>query len=230
MDELLKAILSGVGAPEEQHQSSSDPMMDMLGGILRGIPNPEPSWRPGQSSGGDVLGDVLGAVLGGGAGGQSSGAISDLMGAVLGGGSAGRGSRQAAANPLVEMLANKLGIPPMIAQMVVSYFMAKMVAGKMGATPGGGAGGNFRPGAARSNALDLDHLLGDVDDDRVLQSNLLSSGMPQELAQHAGIDQETALQSLQEMLKMFAEQNSTPKPVTTSQSNLKGLLDTWDTE
>lgn len=227
MENILKDILGGAMEPQRGGQSQSgDPMLDMLGSILGGMGAPQQP-APRQQAASDPLSDLIGGVLGGNQSApQGSGTLMDILGMVLGG-QGGRGRSQAAAtNPIANLLAEKLGIPPFIAQMVVSYFMAKLLSGQMG----GASDSGFQSGRGAGGGLDLDHLLGDVDDDQALANNLINSGMPQELAQHAGIDQETAMRSLQEMLKIVAGETRTPKPVTTQEAGLKGLLDNWETD
>ncbi|MEM7345376.1 MAG: hypothetical protein AAF485_14140 [Chloroflexota bacterium] len=233
MDEIFKAIFQGMDAQSNQPQApanaGNDMIVDLLGGVLgsvmggggAGAAMPQ---QPRPASTDDLIGDLVGSLVGSG-GFESSGLITDLLGAVLGGQS---GSAQAV-NPLVRMLAEKIGISPALAQIIVSYFTMKMLSGKM---PAGGAlesaGSIFGTESPQSNGLDLDHLLDGVGDEEALNARLRASGMPRELAQQAGIDEATATRSLNELVNLVSGRASTPKPVTTQGRGLQGLLDTWE--
>lgn len=237
MDNIMKAVLEGMAQPapagqSRQRQPAGDPLIDLLGGILGGASAPQPQRRQARSRQQDdpmgMIGDLMGDLMGAGSVSSSGGgSLFDLLGMVMG---AGNPSQQAA-NPIVKMLSEKLGLPPAIVQMIVSYFTAKMLSGKMGGMgTGSQSGGRYQQGRGQSGALDLDHLLESMGDEQEFQSQLRASGMPQELAQHAGIDQDLAMQSIQEILGMMAGQRETPRPVSANQGNLKGLLDSWEVE
>ncbi len=236
IEELLKAVLTnGAPSPSSRRKSASaDPLAQILGGILGGGQQPRQTSRakapqerpdPGMEMVGDLLGELMGA---GGRGGAGSGGLADLLGMVMGAAGGGKSARsQKAANPMVAMLSEKLGIRPSVAQMIVSFFTAKMVSGKTAAGP---RRSGFRPEAPQSDALDLDHLLEHAGNKRELASVLTNSGMAHELSQHAGINVETALRGLLEILGAVAKQRRKPTPAVPKKTSLKGLLDTWQVD
>ncbi len=209
MDELLKSFLGGGNQPAK----SSNPMVDMLGSILGGSAQNQPS--------GNLMNDLIGSFITGG-GLQNSGSIAGLIGAALGGGTT-------ASNPLVNTLAERLGLSPAIAQVIVSYFVTKILSAKMGLPSGTEQSGSFQTNTPQSQVpgLNLDHLLDIMGDPKTLNNHLNATGMPQELAQQAGITPSMASQGIQELLKVVAENVQSPQPVTTPESSLKGLLDSW---
>lgn len=206
MESLLKALLGG------NKQTDGNPMMDILGSMLGG--------KSGQASEG-MMGDLIGSLMGGGV--QNSGGVSNLLEMVMGGG----GNKES--NQLVQVLVNNLGLSPAVAQMIVSYFTTKVVS-SLAQLVAGRTGSAFESGqdqSGNSKILDLDFLLDSMGDAQKFSTNLNATGMPEELAQHAGIDQDTAFRGLRELIKTVAERVQTPQPVTTDEANLKGLLDKW---
>ena len=119
-----------------------------------------------------------------------------------------------------------------MAQAVVAFFMAKMMemisqrftggqpALPQGAAPQGGGGDGGGGG------LNLDNLLSNAHDEQSLNLQLSASGMPQELASQTGLDEETATQSLQEVVKFVAQQRPS-QPATPQSGGLDNLLDSW---
>jgi hypothetical protein len=232
MAEILGGILGGSAGPSSRSpmpsQGQSDPLGGLLEGILGGGRSSAPIPSPQQ---GDPLGGLLEGILGGGSSSTpapSSGGIMDILGSVLGGGSK-------ANNPIANLLAEKLGISPVIANMIVSYFMAKLMSGKVGhMIPSGGTGGGIsaRPvQTQQDDGLDLDDLFDIMDEDEsAVRTHLSNSSMPKELAKYADIDENTATKGLEELVKIIGGQRRHPQPVTPQKANLKGLLDNWDVE
>jgi len=182
-----------------------------------------------QQPGGDLLGGILGSILGGGGAPQgASGAVSggspltDILGGILGGGSgssgAGGGMSQLLA-PVIEQLAKRLGLPPAIAQVVVSFLLGKLFSGAASSRA-------LPAGAAQPSALDLDGLLSHMDRSHAIdQSYLASTGMPQELAAKTGMDVDMAATSLQEAFRLLgggAAAESTAKPTGTRKPKAAG--------
>jgi len=121
------------------------------------------------------MGDLLEGILGGGTASQrrstlpAGGGMGDLLEAILGGGSSQQRSSASAGGlgsnsflaPIIEGLAEKLSLPPAMAQMVVSFVLNKLLSAGLGgmasstATPSG----DRRLQPAQSQGYDLDHLL-----------------------------------------------------------------------
>jgi hypothetical protein len=123
--------------------------------------------------------------------------IGGLLGGLLGGGSSSTSSTASSSSPfgsIIDGLAAKLGIPPQIAQVVVTMLLSKMAAGQQAKRMSGGAGLNLDGVAGASNtsgAVDL--------------SSVNTAGMVDELVQQTGLDAETASRSLTEALTMIGE-------------------------
>ena len=169
MDDLLKALLEGnqpqKPVPQSTQPKPNAPGMDILSDLLQQQPQQQPNGLN----------------------------IADLVGMVLGGGQPAA-SDQTGMNPLVapiaNMLAEKIGVSPQIAQMVVSFAMAALlskgndrgVAGGLGATK---QGFNF--------------------DDLPEGGFAYDSGMVSRLSQESGMSEDEAASSLQEAIKMLSE-------------------------
>jgi hypothetical protein len=130
--------------------------------------------------------------------------------------------------PIIEGLAENLGLPPAIAQMVVSFVLSKVLSGA--------AGRGRAPAPRRQDAapegFDLDHLLEQIGTEQGLDSNyLMSTGMHKELAEQTGLDEDTAARSLEEALSMMLggpSEAPTPRRVDQPKpGSLDDLLDTW---
>jgi hypothetical protein len=236
--DMLGSILEGAGSQPQRRQSrtevpDTDPLSGILGGILGG---------GAESQGAGGMGDLLEAILAGGATAPqpaprrrstppSGGGLGDILGSILGGSSIGSNSFLA---PIIEALAEKLGLPPAIAQMVISFVLSKLLSGaaSRAQAPAPQPSRRARPTPVSPGGLDLDHLLEQMGTERGLDSNyLMSTGMAQELSQQTGLDAETAARSLQEALNMMlGSQVAASQPKHISQpkpGSLDNLLDTW---
>jgi hypothetical protein len=226
MDEILNAMLGGM----DQQQggatgANNDAIADMLGSILGGAQ--QPSGNSGAQS--DPMADILGSIMGGSQNAQGSAGIMGLIGALMGGGQgAGSPSGAGATNPLVQMLADKIGIPPELAQMIVGFFMAKMMGSLTQQQQPSQA--NEITSGPNEQMLDLDDLLQFAGDKRALQTRFANSGMTQELAAYANIDEETAERSLEALVGIVEDERATQaiQPVQADSADLKNLLDSWD--
>jgi len=214
--DILGQMSQAGGMPQQGGDSqpggmsqSGDVMGSLLGSLLGGgTPQGQGSPMDTQQGAGG-LGDVMGALLGGGMqgsapsmgapAGASQGAvgIGDILGAVLGGGgSTGIGASPLLA-PIANLLANKLGLPPVIAQAVVAFVLAKLMSG----SSGGRAAGRMDLVEEGPGMQDLLEQAGSGQ--RLDTRALAATGLPEELAQHTGLDVDTATQSLQQALKLL---------------------------
>jgi hypothetical protein len=191
MDDLLNAMLSGAGSQGQGGQEEDDPMASLLGSLL------------GGSAGSPTdTGDLLSGLLGGGDPQGAGGGLEDMLGALMGGGSADM-SQNAFLAPIAEGIAEKLGLPPQIAQLIVTFVIGKLLSGQVG----GGRVPVRGSGLASDEGLDLDDLLGRMGSGQGLDSDFLqSSGLADELAEQAGLDPDTATQGLQEAFRMLGGQ------------------------
>jgi hypothetical protein len=201
MDDLLKGILSSAGSQPSGGQAAGDPLADLLGGLMGG----------GGTPGAGEAADPLQALLGGGTGG--AGDLSGILGAVMGGGGAEAGASAFLA-PVANGIAEKLGLPPEIAQLIVTFVIGKLMSGTTGQAAPGAASTTSRKRRSskrkkqpQSQGLDLADLLGRMGSGAGLDAAYLqSTGMPDELAQQTGLDPETATRGLQEALQMLGGQ------------------------
>jgi uncharacterized protein YjbJ (UPF0337 family) len=210
--DILGSILGG-GAqqPSGSAQQGAGDIGDIIGSIFGGGAQ-QPSGSAQQGVG--DIGDIIGSIFGGGAqqpsrgAQQGAGGIGDILGGILGGGS-GMNSNTFL-GPIVQKLAEQLGLPPAIAQMVVSFVLSKMMgsaAAKSQATLPSQATPSQRGAQGVPQAqqgLDLDDLLGQMSTGQTLNTSYFqATGLTQELSQKTGLDSDTAATSLQEVLKML---------------------------
>ncbi|MGE5263999.1 MAG: hypothetical protein ACM3S0_11515 [Acidobacteriota bacterium] len=182
----------GGGAPAAG--AGGDPLSAILGGLLGGGMQ---GGTPG--AGGDPLSAILGGLLGGGMlGGMQGGTpgaggdpLSAILGGLLGGGmqggmaGAGALGNNAFLAPIVESIASKIGIPPEIAGTVISFALSQLMSRE------GGSG-------------QLAQMLGSRGS--VSQKYLRDSGLASQLAAQTGMDNKTAVKSLQQVLQAFGTQ------------------------
>lgn len=201
MDDLMKALnqAGSQQAPKGGQQSSGQQgggQMD-LGGLLGAL-----GGGSAQGGGQMDLGGLLGA-LGGGGSAQGGDPLMGLLGGLMGGGSAGAtsgGPFDALARPLAE----KLGISPQIASMVVMFLANALLGGKAGS----------RSGAVDTNAAaDLNDVVTMLNSGQVDSQALHSNQLVQDLSQQTGLDEQTAARSIGALADMLG-----------GQQGLQGLL------
>lgn len=211
LNDILEMMLQGQqGQAAPAPSTGGDPLSDLLGGILGGQmggtqPAPAPQQAPASGVGSSgILGGLLDAFLGG------------SMGAT--GGTSSIGSNPMLA-PITEALAEKLGISPQMAAVIVSAAFALLMNQLQNNNQQSGGRG------VSTDSLDLDNLL----DSRSLQQ----SGIASRVAQQTGLDEATAVSYLQEATTMLAgkpAQAPRPAPKPASSSQLDHLLDSWETD
>ena len=239
MEDLLKSILGGAQESQMQPQrgqSSGDPLADLLGSILGGALQGGQAAPQGgqQAQGGLDLGGLLEAILGGGAQAQPSapmptqpapsggglgglGGLGDLLKGILGGGMGGGGSMEGGLGsllaPIANMLAEKLGLPPQIAQMVITFVLGKLLSGFAGQQGGGmvpapqAVPSYPYPQQQQPQGLNLDDLLQRMGSPQGVEASYIrATGMADELAGYTGLDRATATQSLVQAFSLLGEQ------------------------
>ena len=223
MEDLINALVGGAAEQGGQGQNSADQLADLLGGMLSG----------GAGTGASGGGGLLESILGGSGGSQSEGALDmgGILGAIMGGSSGGPSvSQDSFLAPIVNALADKIGISPEIASMVVSFLVSKLLSGMSGSA---GSTSGASPGApAAQDDLDLDHLLTAMRSGEPVDTDYIkTSGMSEELAQQTGMDPETAAASLQEAFALLGGQMGSgveaAPPAKPQLDGLDHLLDTW---
>jgi hypothetical protein len=203
--DLGSLLGGGAGDAQASGGQGAGDLGSLLGGLLGG--GAEGVQASGGQGAGD-LGSLLGGLLGGGAGGaqasggQGAGDLSSLLGGLLGGGAGApgasmgpvSGSASSPATAIATALAEKLGLPPQMAQMVVSFVLGRLlISGRSMGVDLGSAGGR---------AMGLNN---------IAQAHSQSTDMAQELAQYTGLDPETSSKSLTTVLDLLGSQTA-PQP------------------
>jgi hypothetical protein len=211
LGQILGSLLGG-GTSQGQASQMGTPqeagnLGDVLGAVLGGGMSQGQASQMGTPQEAGNLGDVLGAVLGGGMQGsapsmgaqmgasQGTTGIGDILGAVLGGGSSSIGTSPLLA-PIANLVSQKLGLPPAIAQAVIAFVLAKLLSGSSG-------GGSGRMGVVEEGPGMQDLLERAGSGQRLDKRTLAATGLPEELAQHTGLDPDTAAKSLQQVLTLL---------------------------
>ena len=225
MDDLLSSLVSGTEQSPEDEESSGDPLAGFMDNLAKeGLPTgPQGADAPAGGQESRDMGELLGALMGGGApaGGQEAPDMSGLLGALMGGGAPAGGQEApdmsgllgalmggsqasgSAPSPLTSIvvgLAEKLGLPPQIAELVVGFVLNKLLSGSRGA-----AQVASRSGVEVAVDPDMETILTRVNSGQEVDGELLAStGMTAELAQQTGLDPEKAEASLQKVLSMLS--------------------------
>lgn len=177
MEDIFKVLVNSRQQGSSSNQGS-DPMADLIGGLLGGQQQPQGS---GQQGG---LGDMMG-----------------MLEMVMGGNQSGSTNQAAAGNdplmmllqPFVAQLAKKINIPPEIAMIVVSLVAHKLL--------------SHHPTSGRdSNSFDLDDMLGQMTSGKINPDVLNQSGMIREVSQRTGMSQADSEKALNTALTMFGSQ------------------------
>jgi hypothetical protein len=176
LDDLMKSMMEGSGTGSGD-QAAGDPLADLLGNLVGG---------DAASGSGDVS-DLLGGLLGAGSD-QGAGDAGDLLGSLMGGAGADIGAGSPLA-PMIQGIAEKVGLPPQMAQLIVTFLLGKLLSA--------GAGGG----------LDLNDLLGRMGSGQGLDADYVqATGLAEELSQQTGLDSDTATRGLQEALNLLGGQ------------------------
>ncbi|MBN1661472.1 MAG: hypothetical protein JXA93_23975 [Anaerolineae bacterium] len=182
-------IPEGYGAPAEMGAAQSAPG---LGGLLQvllgGTGSPAGGTGPAPSSGAGGLGDILSAIMGGGSPTLTSNSL---------------------LAPIVDGLAEKLGLPPQIAQAVVAFVLGKLMQHRL--QPGiDTTQAPARTETAQPRAASLEDVVARMNSgQRVPKVAVRRAGLAKELAAHTGLDRATAEASVQEVLNALGGQLGT---------------------
>ncbi|MGC9335304.1 MAG: hypothetical protein ACP5JJ_14210 [Anaerolineae bacterium] len=224
--QLLQGLMAGQASPGEATQAAQDAPLENLdtGSLLQGILGGSGGLAGGAGHaseghaaqpaadpvpGGPDLGGLLQGLLGGTGGSpagtgqaaaQSAGGLGDILGAIMGGGSPALASNPLLA-PIVTGLAEKLGLPPQIAQTVVAFVLGKLVESRM--QPGLDAtSAPTRSGSGQPQATTLEDVVVQRMNSgkRVTKAEVRRTGLARELAAHTGLKRTEAVDSLQEVL------------------------------
>lgn len=177
MEDIFKVLVNSRQQGSSSNQGS-DPMADLIGGLLGGQ---QQTSGAGQQGG---LGDMMG-----------------MLEMVMGGNQTGSTNQAAAGNdplmmmlqPFVAQLAKKINIPPEIAMIVVSLVAHKLL--------------SHHPTSGRdSNSFDLDDMLGQMNSGKINSDVLNQSGMIREVSQRTGMSQTDSEKALNTALTMFGSQ------------------------
>jgi hypothetical protein len=200
-------------------------MSDLFSELMNGFAS---GGKPAQGGAMDMVGNVLGAAGALGGAGKSAGGLSDLMGAVSGAGSAGpmgvlggllggqsNNPMASLLAPVTNGLAAKLGIPPAIASMATGFLINKMF------------GGSAPQQAPNGGGFGLENLLSVMNNGGKGADDLLSkSGLVQEFAGHAKIDDKQASSALGGLVGMLSGNGMVDKAAAKAPAaaDLGGLL------
>jgi hypothetical protein len=222
--QLLQGFLGGQAPQDADAQAGpASPDVPDLASLMQGfgsagatgqVPREHPS-RPEPDATQDApdLGGLLQTVLGGagGAGPAPSGGaggLGDILSAILGGGSSAMSSNSLLA-PIVDKLAEKLGLPPQVAQAVVAFVLGKLLSSR--AQPGAQTRqASTTSPAAAPQAASLEDIVTRMNSGQAVpRTAVRRTGMARELAAHTGLDQATAEAGIQEVLNALGGQIGT---------------------
>lgn len=197
MEDILKVLVNS----RQQGSSSpkgSDPMTDLIGGLLGGAQNQSHApvapagYQQQQPQSGGGLGDMMG-----------------LLEMFMGNNQSSATQSTAASDPIMMLiqpyvgkLAKKANIPPEIAMIVVSFVAHKLL--------------SHHPTSGRdSSSFDLDNLIGQMTTGKVDKSIYETSGMVKEISKSTGLDEATASKTLDAAFGLFGKQiQSAAAPAT----------------
>lgn len=174
MEDILKMLVDSRQQGSSPSQGS-DPMTDLIGGLLGG---PQQTQGSSQQGGlGDVMG-MLEKLMGGNRNGSTNQAP------------AGNDPLMMMLQPFVSSLAKKMNIPSEIAMIVVSFVAHKLLA--------------HHPTSGRdSNSFNLDDMLTQMSSGNVNAGVLHQSGMVREVSQRTGLSETDSEKALNTALTMF---------------------------
>jgi len=209
----------------EDESAAQDPLAQMLQGFMSGQPSQGDAAPAGSEPAqeapdlGGLLGGLLSGALSGGSGqvppgyaapapASSGGALGNILGAILGGASPAMAADSFLA-PIVNGLAEKLGLPPQVAQAVVAFVIGKLMEDRMQPgtdwtqPPAPSRGGRAQPASLEDVVARMNS------GKRVPKTAIRRAGLAKELAAHTGLSRATAEASVQEVLNALGGQLGT---------------------
>ncbi|MBL8062750.1 MAG: hypothetical protein JNK32_07020, partial [Anaerolineales bacterium] len=169
MEDILKVLVDSRQQGSSTGQGS-DPMADLIGGLLGGQQQQAPASSGQQGGLGDMMG-MLEMVMGG----NQTGSMNQAA--------AGSDPILLLLQPFVVKLAKKMKIPPEIAMVVVSFVAHKLLA--------------HHPTSGRdSNTFDLDDMFTQMNSGNINTNILQESGMVREVSRLTGMDEANAAKTL----------------------------------
>lgn len=224
----LAQLLQGMAGSQPQASPSAaasgdDSLTQLLQGMMGGGAAQDYGVQAetGVAESGSGLGGLLQGILGGSgglAGGMgpastsSAGGFGDILGAIMGGGSTSMESDSFLA-PIVSALANKIGLPPQVAQAVVAFVVGKLLGNRLqsGMTEFPTSGSTARQSrAARPQSVSLEDVVQRMNSgQRVRKTEIRGTGLARELSAYTGLDRATSEASLQQVLNMLGGQLGT---------------------
>lgn len=211
MDDLMKAMNQATSEQGAQGEPKGGDQPD-LGSLLGALGGSAPAQGGDQPDLGSLLGMLgggasaqgggqpdLGSLLGmlGGGGQQGGDPMMGLLGGLLGGGSATGGMGGSPFDALVGPLAEKIGISPQIASMVVMFLANALLGGKAGS----------RSGAVDTNAAaDLSDVVQMLNSGQADSQTVHSNQLVRDLSQQTGLDEQTAARSIGALADMLGGQ------------------------
>lgn len=182
MEDILKVLVDSRQQGSSTGQGS-DPMADLIGGLLGGQQQQAPASSGQQGGLGDMMG-MLEMVMGG----NQTGSMNQAA--------AGSDPILLLLQPFVVKLAKKMKIPPEIAMVVVSFVAHKLLA--------------HHPTSGRdSNTFDLDDMFTQMNSGNINTNILQESGMVREVSRLTGMDEANAAKTLDTTLSMFGKKIQT---------------------
>ena len=212
LQNIFNTLASGASQSGNQQPAGGDVLSGVLGSLMGGQTT-TPANSASQQSAGSGVEDLLGSLLGGGQTStaatsvpqQSAGSgVEGLLGSLLGGGQTNAAAPQATSSnplmnlvgsgqnpmlnmliqPLVDQIAQKLGIPDQLAMAAVTFAIHYMIT---------------QHGTKLANGEDMSAVLEKHTD----TNHLNTSGISQSFAKQAGVNQTTAASTLSEVFKLL---------------------------
>ena len=197
LEDLLKILEQASASQSTSSSSNADPLADLLGSLLGGGAQTTPS-RPSKSSGSRRTSST------------KSASSNDALSAMLA--------------PIVDELANKLGLPPELANAVIAFAVTQLAnsqANASGSASRPNTGSVLAKGRGMLSNAD-GGLVQRLASGQSIDSDFLhSSGIAQQLASQTGMDSQTAATSLQQVFSLLsgdAPAPSAPRQKTWSTS------------
>lgn len=197
LEDLLNAIMPTEPAPTSKPKPSTakpkpsttakpKPSTSKPKPVASSKPKPTAS-APDSGAGGLDLGGLLQSLVGGGAA-PSAPAAQSPLGGLLGGG----GQTNPLLAPIVNMVAEKTGLPSAIAGVVVSLVLNNLLGGQSGGQK-----------AAADSGLSLSSMLSGA----AGRGSTVSPGLAQDIARQTGLDLDTSTRSMNMVLGMLGGQS-----------------------